>query len=498
MTLRKTPILSKSRFLVGLQCHLRLWHQFYNPGLVSEISSGQQAIFDTGHEVGELATQLYPGGLLVEEDYLHHKEAIQTTQAAMNDSEVPAIYEAAFLSGGVRIRVDIIERLDDGRWNLIEVKSSTSVKEIHLPDVAIQYYVLHGSGFKIARAGILHLNNQYVYDGRQLDLEGLFLFADLTEKVMSLQPEVSLRLEDLKGMLVWADAPVILPSRHCNRPYECEFWKHCTREMPEFWVLNLSGIGQDKLDDLAALNIQDIRDIPESFLLSRLQERIKTCVINQEEYISPALEAELQNVAYPIHFLDFETVGLGIPRYPFTRPYQAIPFQWSNHILFADGTIVHREYLCDEDKDPREEFSLSLLDVLGREGSIVTYTSYEEGIINGLAEELPEYSEKLHALLIRIKDLHKMIKRNYYHPGFNGSFSLKSVLPAILPEMSYENLAIQEGQLAGLEYLTMVDPSTSPEERDKIKKDLLAYCGHDTLAMLKIREELLKGLNKRI
>ena len=492
MTLRKTPILSKSRFLTGLQCHLRLWHQFYNPGLASEISPSQQAIFDTGHEVGELARQLYPGGLLVEEDYLHDNKAMQTTQAAMHDQRVPAIYEAAFLSGGVRIRVDILERLDDGRWNLIEVKSSTSVKEVHLPDVAIQCYVLHGAGLEIARAGILHLNNQYVYDGHQLELERLFSFADLTEQVMSLQAEISLRLKDLKEMLVGANAPVILPSRHCNRPYECEFWEHCTREMPEFWVLNLSGIGQNKLNDLAALNIQDIRDIPESFHLSPLQKRIKTCVINQEEYISPALEAELHNVVYPIHFLDFETVGLGIPRYPFTRPYQTIPFQWSNHILFDDGTIVHREYLCDEDKDPREEFSLSLLDVLGRKGSIVTYTSYEEGIIRGLAEELPEYNKKLYALLIRIKDLHKIISRNYYHPGFNGSFSLKSVLPAILSEMSYKNLAIQEGQLAGLQYLTMVDPSTSPKERETIKKDLLAYCGHDTLAMLKIREELLK------
>jgi hypothetical protein len=243
------------------------------------------------------------------------------------------------------------------------------------------------------------------------------------------------------------------------------------------------------------MGIEKIGDIPASFSLSALQERIRLCVIHNKDYISPKLKGELMNVEYPLHFLDFETTGSAVPRYAGTRPYQAIPFQWSDHILYEDGAINHQEFLCDEDKDPREEFILSLLDALGRGGSIVTYTSYEEGIIKGLAEELSEYREKLLSLLKRIKDLYKIISRHYYHPGFHGSFSLKSVLPAVLPEMSYENLAIHEGQLAGLEYLRMIDPATSSDDKKKIRKDLLTYCGHDTLAMLKIREELLKKLN---
>jgi hypothetical protein len=262
--------------------------------------------------------------------------------------------------------------------------------------------------------------------------------------------------------------------------------------MPEHWVLNLSGIRQNKLDELEALGIKDIRDIPESISLTALQNRIKKCVINNEEYISSDLKSELMDVEYPIHFLDFETVGSAIPRYAGTRPYQTIPFQWSDHILNEDGTIDHREYLCEEDKNPREEFTLSLLDALGNNGSIVTYSDYEERIIKGLAKGLAKYRGQLHALLDRIKDLLKIIRGHYYNPAFHGSFSLKSVLPAILPEMSYENLEIQEGQLAGLEYLRMIDPDTQIEVKEKIKKDLLIYCGHDTLAMLKIREELLK------
>jgi len=492
MNLRRFPGLSKSRFLAGLQCHLRLWYQSYEPQLASEISPAKQAIFDSAHEVEKLARQLYPAGLLIEENYLHHEEAVTSTAALMQDSKIQAIWEAAFLYDGVRVRADILERFGDGSWNLVEVKSSTSVKQVYLWDIAVQYYVLHGCAVRISRAGILHVNNQYVYDGSELDLDSIFTFADLTHQVLHFQDEIRSNLSDLKAMLAKENAPEIKPSRHCMRPYLCEFWEYCTRKMPEFWVLNLNGINQEKLDQLTESEVQDIRDIPDSFALTRIQNRIRTSIIKQQEYISKELKAEFDDVTYPIHFLDFETVGPAIPRYTGTRPYQTIPFQWSDHILNEDGTIEHREYLCNEDKDPREEFTMSLMDTLGRKGSIFTFTSYEEGIIRDLAKEISAYRDQLHAFLLRIKDLHKIIRRHYYHPGFHGSFSLKSVLPAILPEMSYENLAIQEGQLASLEYLKMIDLSTSPEEREKIKKALLAYCGHDTLALLKIREELLK------
>ncbi|MFH1930456.1 MAG: DUF2779 domain-containing protein [Pseudomonadota bacterium] len=498
MSAKKIPILSKTRFLAGLQCHLRLWHTCYNPDLASEVSPVQQAIFDTGHEVGRLATQSYPKGILIEEDHLHLKEAVQSTLKAMENPNVHAIYEAGFIHDGVRIRVDILERLGNGRWNLIEVKSSTSAKDIYLPDVAVQFHVLEGSGLDIDQVILMHLNNQYIFDGKNIRLEQLFCRTDMTPKVIIYQNQVPSLLSSFNDMLAKPEEPKIKPGRHCKNPYECEFLEHCTKDMPEHRVLNLSGITQTKLNDLSAMGIDDIRDIPATFSLSALQERIRSCVINNKDYISSELRDELMNVEYPVHFLDFETIGPAIPRYAGTRPYQTIPFQWSDHILYKDGRVEHREYLCEEDKDPREEFTQSLLDVLGRNGSIVTYTNYEEGIIRTLAEELSEYREQLHALLIRIKDLHKIISRNYYHPGFHGSFSLKSVLPALIPEMNYQNLEIQEGQLAGLEYFRMIDLSTSSDEKAKIKKDLLTYCGHDTFAMLKIREELLKKLGQTL
>jgi hypothetical protein len=489
--MKKVPMLSKSRFLAGLQCKLRLWYQCFERELIPDVPPFRQAIFDAGHEVGELATQRYPGGVLIDAPYYQHKQAVQSTLKAIQDPGVKAIYEAAFTYDDVRIRVDILERTEDGSWGLVEVKSSTSVKEVYYPDVAIQSYVLDGCGLQITRAGILHINNQYVYDGRNLDLQSLFSFADLTDETIAMQPEIPSRLEALKAMLANSDAPEIMPSRHCHKPYDCEFWDHCTKDMPEFWVYNINAIGQNKLDQLAEMNIQDIGDIPVTFPLSQIQDRIRVSVANQQEYISKDLKAELNDVKYPLHFLDFETIGLALPRYADTRPYQTIPFQWSDHILYKNGKLDHREYLCNEDKDPREEFTQTLLDALGTEGSIVIYTSYETGVLNSIIEHFPQYATKLQSVIDRFIDLYAIIRRHYYHPEFYGSFSLKYVLPALVPEMSYENLSIQEGMQASIEYLRMIDSATPEDEKARLRQDLLTYCGQDTLAMVKIRDKLL-------
>jgi predicted RecB family nuclease len=491
------PTLSKSRFLAGLHCPLRLWHQCYNRELASEVTPVQQAIFDTGHEVGRLATQLYRGGVLIEEDHLHHEKAVRSTLAVMQNPNVPAIYEAAFLEDGVRVRADILKRLEDGRWNLMEVKSSTCLKNEYYPDVAVQYHVLCRAGLSINRAGILHLNNQYVYDGHHRDLRQLFSFSDLTDEVLAGQEEIRSKLARLKEMLVETGAPEIQPSRHCKTPHPCEFWEHCTRDMPEFWVMQLAGISEKKLNELAALGVDDIRHIPGGFVLTQLQERIRGCVVNRKEYVERELAGELMDVEYPVYFLDFETISPAIPRYAGTRPYETIPFQWSVHILHEGGVLEHHEYLCVEDKDPREEFTGRLLEVIGHKGTIFVYTAYEKGILNALAECLPQYDDRLLHAAARVRDLHALIKAHYYHPQFHGSFSLNAVLPVVVPSMSYDNLAIQEGQQASVDYLRMLDPATPGEAREKIKGDLLVYCAHDTLALVKIREELLGRVQVR-
>jgi predicted RecB family nuclease len=491
-------MLSKSRFLAGLKCHLRLWHKCYEPQRASGISPARQAIFDVGNEVGKFATRLYPGGILVEEDYLHHQKAVNTTAALMKDPKVPAIYEAAFLFDDVRVRADILERADRESWNLVEVKSSTSVKKIYHSDIAVQYFVLQGCGVTINTAGILHLNNRYVYDGHNLDGNSLFTFSDITDQVVDLQDQIAETMTTLNKMLSGNQPPEIKPARRCKRPYLCEFWDYCTQNMPEFWIMNLNGMSQERLSELDELGITDIQDIPDYFPMTRIQNRIRTSVIQHQEYIAPELEAELKDVSYPVHFLDFETMGCAIPRYAGTKTYQALPFQWSNHILDKAGNLKHHEYLCTEDKDPREEFTSALLDSLGNDGTIFSYTTYEKEVIRHLAEHLPAYQAQLLETLVRFKDLCDIIRKYYYHPHFRGSFSLKSVLPAMQPAMSYENLIIQEGNQASLEYEHMIDPSTPPAEKNKIRDNLLIYCCQDTLALVKIREELLKRFSNSL
>jgi predicted RecB family nuclease len=343
----------------------------------------------------------------------------------------------------------------------------------------------------IERTGLLHLNNAYVHPGAAPVLGELFHLADLTPPVVSRQEDTRAHLDRLREMLNEAHPPAIEPSRHCKSPYLCEFWDHCTEKMPELWVLQLSGISQGRLDELSRMGISDIRDIPESFPLTEIQDRIRTCARSRAEFISPVLGEALRDMQYPIHFLDFETVAPAVPRYPGTRPYQTLAFQFSDHVLQRDDTIDHRTYLCREDKDPRKEFTRALLDALGSAGSIVIYTTYEKEIVRALASEFSEMRLPLHAALDRMRDLHAMIKKNYYHPGFRGSFSLKSVLPALLPEMNYRDLAIQEGSQASLEYLRLIDPQTPSAEKKDIERNLLAYCAQDTLAMVRIRDMLL-------
>jgi len=252
-------MLSKSRFIAGLQCPLRLWYQCYHSELATKPPPGQQALFDTGHEVGRLATSLYTNGVRIQESYRHHVKAEESTRNAMSNTTVAAIYEAAFTYHRIRIRVDILERNDATSWNLVEVKSSTSVKDVYKPDLGIQYYILKGLGVEISSAGILHINNAYVYDGNQLDLNQLFYFSDLTDETVNLQEEIIFQIKKLQNILSWETPPNIRPSKHCMTPYKCEFWEYCTSDMPEYWVMDLSGMTQDKFEQLVELGVEDIQ-----------------------------------------------------------------------------------------------------------------------------------------------------------------------------------------------------------------------------------------------
>ena len=488
---KEIPLLSKSRFIAGLQCHRRLYLECFNRDLADEIGETQQAIFNAGTSVGELATNLYSGGILIKEDHLHHEEAVGSTKSALSDTSIQAIFEAAFLYDDIRIRADLLPRVNGNTFDLIEVKSTTSTKEEHKFDVAIQLYVLEGSGIKVERACLCHVNNEYVYQGGEYVLEGLFFVDDITEEARQLQPQVLHELKNMRHPLWELEAPDVKPGRQCSHPYTCPFYGYCHADDPEHHVNQLPWASQKLLQSLEEAGIEDIRDIPAGFGgLNTLQRRIRDCVVNGRFHLDPQLPEALQQLEYPVHFLDFETFNPALPLYVGTRPFQVIPFQWSNHILEEDGTLRHEEYLHDGSDDPRESFTQSLLKTLNSKGSILVYSSFEASRIRELSEFFPFLAGDLLALNNRIVDLLKLMRNYCYHPAFHGSFSIKAVLPAFVLDLSYKDLEINDGSLASVAYAEMISPKTSQERKDVIRRNLLAYCERDTEAEVRLFEKL--------
>jgi hypothetical protein len=359
------------------------------------------------------------------------------------------------------------------------------VKPEHQDDLAIQAYVLTGAGLALDAACLLHINTGYHYPGGALDLQQLFQEEELTREVADRQARIPDRLAGMQRILAASAPPTIEPDDHCFAPYECSFWAHCTQDKPARWIYYLPG-SRRVYQDLVALRIQTIDEIPAGYPLQLIQQRVKDHV----EWIGPGLRAALDTVEYPVHHLDFETVGSAIPVYPNTHPYQAIPFQWSNHIEAADGALRHEAYLCPDARDPREELAGALLRSLGEAGSICTYTGYERRVLTALADALPHLRHDLDRVSERLWDLHPVVKANYYHPGFEGSYSIKAVLPALVPALAYDDLEIQEGTMASVQFARMVFGDADFFEKARIKAALLKYCERDTLAMVELRRTL--------
>jgi hypothetical protein len=484
----RIPLLSKSRFTAGLQCHKRLYLECYSRELADEVTEQQQAIFDSGTDVGALARDLHPGGVLISEDHFDHEGAVVSTRAALSTSEAPPIYEAAFLYDGVRIRADILVPVGGGQFDLVEVKSTSKVNDENIFDAGIQLYVLRGSGIPVRRACLCHLNTDYVYEGGAYRLGRLFRVVDISGECSALQPEIPSLLAEMRLALAGPDPPDVRTGRHCTRPYTCQFYGHCHVNEPEYHVSQLPRAREDLLESLAAAGIEDIRHIPAAFPgMNPLQRRVRDSVMTNRLYLDSTLQRELQQLHHPIHFLDFETFNPALPLYRGTRPYQVIPFQWSLHTLDEDGILHHREFLHDGNDDPRPTFAESLLTALGDTGPIIVYSGFEAARIGELADALPALSAGLEGLLDgRLVDLLLLVRAHCYHPEFHGSFSIKSVLPALVPAPGYDDLAINDGTLASMAYAEILRPETSLERRAEIRKDLLAYCERDTLAEVEL------------
>jgi CRISPR/Cas system-associated exonuclease Cas4 (RecB family) len=485
--------LSKSKFIAGLQCLKRLYWEVHQSELAPELDEQSLAVFEQGYDVGRWAQKMFPGGVLIEAGPEEMGKALKQTDQAVADKQYPAIFEATFSYDNILARVDVLERLPRNKWRLIEVKSSTKVKDYYVYDLAIQRLILEGLGMKVVPC-LMHLNRQYVYDGKQYDLKELFVIEDLTDETAALEQEVNDLLQEEWKVLAGRKAPDIEPGSHCTDPFDCEFYDVCNIALPVGHVANLPGIKQNKLVALASQGIESIKKIPEDFPLTELQRRAWECARTGKPWFGKGLKEDLSDLCYPLYFMDFETLGVALPRYAGMSPYDQIPFQWSVHVQRKPGAdLEHYEFLADNCNDPRPEFMKSLCLVMGKKGSVLAYNKgFESGCLAALAEELPQYETEIKNIQDRLWDPWPVIRSNVYDLEFRGSYSLKSVLPALVPDMTYEGMDVAEGSQAGLVWEKMVRAEGGSDERRKLRGDLLAYCKQDTLAMVRLLEVLYR------
>jgi predicted RecB family nuclease len=482
--------LSKSRYLASSQCLKRLYWQVHAPELAAEPDASDYAIMEQGHQVGLLARQLFPGGVEVGSDG-GLDQAIRATRELIANPEIPALFEAAFEHDGVVVRVDLLHRRRDNRWRVIEVKSSASLKEEHLDDVAIQYRVLSRCGLDVGSCCLAHVNRNYVFQGGMVDPWRFFRIRNVTRQVEKLQPKLIFQLRAAFTVLSMPTAPDIKPGSHCTAPVVCEFFDHCNPQRPDDHIGYLPRLHASAMEELEEMGIESIYDIPDDFELTEIQRRAATSVQAGEPWYSPELRDVLGGLGYPLYFADFETLNRAIPPFAGMHPYDHLPFQWSVHVQRQPGVEPeHYDFLATDASDPRREFISSLCRALGESGSIVVYSSFESQRLSDLAVWLPKYAEPINAIQARLFDLLPVVREHTYHPAYAGSYSIKSVLPALVPEMTYDGMEVANGQDAGLAWEALIRGGLDQTGHAWIKKALLDYCGQDTMALIRLVEKL--------
>jgi hypothetical protein len=479
-------LLSKSKYLNGLQCPKLLWMLFHQPASIPPPDAGTQYIFDQGHRVGELAKELFQGGIdIPDESFMGN---VRQTRELLRQRNT--FFEPGIMAGRLYARVDVLRPNDDGSWDLIEVKSSTGVKDVHVSDAAFQRYCCQQMGLDIERCFLIHINNQYVRQGG-IDPQQLFTMADITDDVADIAGIVPYRIDDMLDIIVSDKCPEPGIGKHCSDPYECAI-SHCWEFLPEYNVTQLYYGGQKGfglLDD----GVLAITEIPDSFKLSDKQQIQKQCVESGQPHIDKAgINQFLATLRYPLSYLDFETFNPGVPMFDGTRPYQKIPFQWSLHVVRNENAEPeHHSFLVDGPQDPRPEFLGKLKESLQNEGSIITYSmAFEKGIMTDLGNAFPGYAGWVDEMTVRMVDLLIPFRDFlYHHPSQHGSASLKAVLPALTGK-GYDGMAIDNGEEASLTFQRITYGDVTEEERRKVRDDLKEYCGLDTEGMIWIVNRL--------
>ena len=483
---------SKSKLLALRQCPKRLWLEVHRPDL-REDSAATEASFQIGHRVGDIAQRLYdPEGLgaLIEVATEGFDAAFKRSAELLASSRQP-IFEAGFSAGGAMAFSDVMLPVqEDGTtlWRMVEVKSATSVKDYHRDDVAVQAFIAQTAGVPLQSIALAHIDNTWVYPGDE-DYRGLLKENDLTAEAFSRTEEVKVWIAQAQSVDALPSEPEMAIGAHCDTPYACGFYDYCSRNEPkaEFPVYWLPYFGA-KAQQLAAHGVIDLVDVADN-LLNAKQQRVKDHTLAGTVYFdAEGAAADLAVHSLPAYFLDFETIQFAVPIWKGTRPYQQNTFQFSLHALSESGQLDHTEFLDISGNDPSESFAQTLIAVCGTSGPVYVYSAaFETSRMSELAARYAQFSDALLAINARVVDLLPIARERYYHPSQQGSWSIKKVLPAVVPELRYDALdGVQDGGGAMDAFLEAIHPDTSTERKNQIEQQLLAYCKLDTYAMVRL------------
>ncbi len=483
--------LSKSKLMAYRQCPKRVWLEVHHSDLRVDTAASQKN-FETGHQVGEIAQQLYdPAGLgTVIEPFAEGIDAALALTLTLLDTPQP-IFEAGFAAEGAMAFADVMLPVNES-WRMVEVKSSTSVKDTHREDVAVQAFVARAAGVPLTAIALAHIDNSWVYPGGG-DYQGLLVENDLTEEAFARGAEVQRWIEAAQSVVAQVTAPAINIGPHCHDPYACGFYAHCQSQAPQAdhpiaWLPKPLKKGLDTL--IANTGITELRDVPDH-LLNDKQQRIKNATLANEAYFDQAGAAQaLAAHTLPAYFLDFETTNFAVPIWAGTRPYQQIPFQFSVHRLSDTGQLTEQSFIDLSGREPSETFAKALVAACHESIPIFVYNAgFEKTRISELANRFPELAQDLLALHSRVVDLLPIARAYYYHPSQKGSWSIKAVLPALCPDpnLHYDKLdGVQDGGMAMSAFVEAIAPQTTPARKAEIEQQLLDYCKLDTYAMVRL------------
>lgn len=489
------PSISKSQYLKGLQCPKALWLYRNRKDLKPDIAADQQALFDAGETIGKLAMRYFGDeGIEVKNDYWDIQGAIDTTKTLIAQGK-KVIFEATAMhpvNGGYS-RIDALRKVENtDQWDMIEVKSSTQVKEYHIEDMSFQYHVFSAAGYNIRKCYMMLLDSDYVRNG-DLDPTQLFKLEDISDDVFARQALV----EDVAGQLGYIveriDEPVVDIGARCSAPFDCEYKGYCWANVPDYSIFNI--FQAKKAEELMRTYGPHIENLPDTIRPNGAK------YLDLESYLSGKIIHDaasivefIKGIQYPLYFLDYETLMPSIPVFDGTRPFQQIPFQFSVHVQKHEGaTLGHSEYLHKERTDPRSNFASELVRLCGSEGTVIVYNQAFEITRNKeLARDFPLYAEAIAKINDRIIDLLIPFRQRWlYHPDQKGSASIKAVLPAFT-DLKYDDLEISNGGEAMTRYTAFMNGDLEPEQLPDLWKDLSAYCGQDTYAMVLLLDVLRK------